>query len=121
MNIKSVIPNPVQAIEPKKRVEAKRTVATADRDANGRQQQQEPELKRHLNQQEFDEALKALAENPGLKSNNLTLKVEMKEDCRIILILDSKGAVVRRLSEHQLWLATRDKDRQTGKILDKAM
>ena len=34
---------------------------------------------------------------------------------------DPKGEIVRRLSEAQLWTATRDKDRHTGKILDKAM
>lgn len=121
MNIKTVISSPILPIDPKPRIDGKsRTQATADRDANGRQQQ-ETELKRHLTQQEFDEALKALEENPGLKANNLTIKVETKDDCRVILIIDAAGAIVRRLSESQLWLATRDKDRQTGKFLDKAM
>jgi hypothetical protein len=121
MNIKNISTTPVLPIDPKPRVDGNaRTQDTQDRDANGRNQQ-DSEQKRHLSQQEFDDALKALGENPGLKANGLTMKVETKDDCRVVLILDPKGNVVRRLSENQLWLATRDKDRQTGKILDRAM
>jgi len=122
MNIKNIHTAPILPIDPKQRVEGKpRAKETGDRDANGRREQAEAEIKRHLSEQEFDDALKVLAENPGLKANNLTIKVEVQDDCRVILILDPHGAVVRRLSEAQLWTATRDKDRQTGKFLDKAM
>ena len=122
MNIKGVNLNPILPIDQKARVEGKtRAQSSTDRDANGQRQQAEQEQKRHLNQQEFDDALKALGELPGLKANSLSIKVEVQADCRIILILDPQGQVVRRLSEQQLWTATRDKDRQTGKILDKAM
>ena len=122
MNIKSVHTAPVLSIEPQQTVEGNvRAQASTDRDANGRQQQSESELKRHLSQQDFDDALKALEANPGLKANHLTIKVEQHADARVILVLDPQGAIVRRLSESQLWLATRDKDRQTGKFLDKAM
>jgi len=122
MNIKSIAPNPILPVDPKRKVDAnQRAQASGDRDANGRQPQGEPEQKRHLTQQEFDEAIKALEELPGLKANNLTVKVETKEDCRVIYILDPLGKTIRRLSENQLWLATRNKDKQTGKILDKAM
>jgi hypothetical protein len=122
MNIKGLNASPIAPVEPKKRVDGNsRTQNATDRDGNGRKEQGEPELNRHLSQQEFDDALKALGEMPGLKANNLTIKVETKEDCRTILILDPTGKVVRRLSEAQLWSATRDKDRQTGRILDKAM
>lgn len=122
MNIKGVNTSPILPIDPKQKVEGKtRAQSSTDRDADGRRQQQEPELKRHLNQQEFDEALKTLEGLPGLKANSLTIKVEVKDDCRVVLIVDPSGKVVRRLSEQQLWSATRDKDRQTGRILDKAM
>jgi hypothetical protein len=122
MNIKGLNSSPVLSIDSKARIESKtRAQSSADRDADGRSPQDGGEEKRHLKQQEFDEALKALGEMPGLKSNHLSIKVEVKDDCRVILILDPDGQVVRRLSEHQLWLATRDKDRPTGKILDKAM
>jgi hypothetical protein len=122
MNIKNVVPAPILPIEPKQRVEGNaKTRQAGDRDGNGRREQPEPETKRNLSQQEFDDALKVLAETPGLKSNQLGIKVEVQDGIRIILIVAPDGSIVRRLSESQLWSATRDKDRQTGKFLDKAM
>lgn len=122
MNIKSVHVAPVQAIDPKPKVDANsRAKSSSDRDADGKRQQQEQELKRNLTQQEFDDAIKVLSETPGLKSNNLSIKVEVQNGVRVIYIVDPNGVTVRRLSESQLWSVTRDKDRQTGKFLDKAM
>lgn len=122
MNIKTVSSIPVQQIEPKRRIDANaKTHDTTDRDANGQQEKGSGEPKRHLTQQEFDDAIKALEETPGLKTNNLVIKVITHEDHRVIEIVDGEGQVVRRLSEAQLWTATRDKDKQTGKFLDKAM
>ena len=122
MNIKSLTPSPILPVDPKQRVEGNaRAKASTDRDGNGRQEQKEEESKRHLTQQEFDEAIKALEQTPGLKSNNLSIKVEVDGDHRVVTIVAPDGQIVRRLSESQLWSATRDKDRQTGKFLDKAM
>lgn len=122
MNIKNVSISSVLPLDPKNRVEGNtRTKGSADRDADGKREQPEAELKRHLTQQEFDDCLKALEEFPGLKANNLAIKVETEGDHRVILIVDRTGKIVRRLSEGQLWSATRDRDKQTGRILDKAM
>jgi hypothetical protein len=123
MNIKLLNNSPTIAqVDSKQRVDGNtRTQNSADRDADGRRDQPEEEQKRHLTQQEFDDALKALEGLPGLKANNLSIKVEAKPDSRVVLIVDSTGKVVQRLSEQRLWASTRDKDRQTGKILDKAM
>jgi hypothetical protein len=122
MNIKSVITNPILPVDPKNKVEGKvRAQSSTDRDADGRREGKQEELKRHLTQQEFDDALKVLGDHPGLKANDLIIKVEVESDTRVIFILDREGKIVRRLSESQLWSATRDKDRQTGRILDKAM
>jgi len=122
MNIKNIHTAAVLPIDPKQRVEANtRARASTDRDADGKREQPEPEQKRHLNDQEFDEALKVLKEHPGLKASSLQIKVEKEGDHRVVLICEAGGNVVRRLSESQLWLATRDRDKQTGRILDKAM
>lgn len=122
MNIKSLSPSPILPVDPKQRVEGNaRAKASTDRDGNGRQEQKEEESKRHLTQQEFDDAIKVLEQTPGLKSNNLSIKVEVDGDHRVVTIVAPDGQIVRRLSESQLWSATRDKDRQTGKFLDKAM
>lgn len=122
MNIKNIHTAAVLPIDPKQRVEGNtRARASTDRDADGKREQPDPEQKRHLNDQEFDEALKILKEHPGLKASSLTIKVEKEGDARVVLICEPGGKVVRRLSESQLWLATRDRDKQTGRILDKAM
>jgi hypothetical protein len=123
MNIKSVISNPVLPVDPKNRIEGGvRTKSSTERDANGKREQAEGEVKKKLNDSEFEEAFKVLKGMPGLKSNDLSLRVEVGADgMRIVYIEDLNGKVIRRLTESQLWLATRDKDRQTGAILDKAM
>jgi hypothetical protein len=123
MNIKSVVSNPVLPIDPKNRVEGGvRTQGSTDRDANGKRENAEEETKKKLTDFEFEEAFKVLKSMPGLKSNELTLRTETSADgLRTVYIEDHNGQVIRRLTEGQLWLATRDKDRQTGTILDKAM
>lgn len=122
MNIKSINPQPILPVDAKQKVDGNvRTQSSTDRDADGRRDQSQPEQKKNLTKQEFDDALKALENNPGLKSNHLTIKVEQQGDLRIVLIVAPDGKIVRRLSEAQLWSATRDQDRKTGSILDKAM
>lgn len=99
-----------------------RTQGSTDRDANGKRENAEEETKKKLTDFEFEEAFKVLKSMPGLKSNELTLRTETSADgLRTVYIEDHNGQVIRRLTEGQLWLATRDKDRQTGTILDKAM
>jgi hypothetical protein len=123
MNIKNVVSNPVLPVDPKNRVEGGvRTKGSTDRDANGKREQAEGESKKKLSDSEFEEAFAILTSMPGLKSNDLSLRVEVAADAmRTVYIEDLNGRVIRRLTEAQLWLATRDKDRQTGTILDKAM
>ena len=95
--------------------------SSADRDADGRRDRGAALEKSTLNDQEFDDALKILMETPGLKANNLTVEVEVGDAARVVLILAPDGSVVRRLTESQLWAATRDKDRATGTMLNKKM
>lgn len=122
MNIKLLTPNPIPTIEPKARVEGSpRLQDTADRDADGRRERDQQPQKERLNQQEFDDALKVLGETPGLKANGLLIKVVDESGTRVVLITAPDGQIVRRLTEAQLWAMTRDKDRPTGKILDKKM
>lgn len=122
MNIKGLTPNSI-VLDPRARVEDKdavRTKNSGERDADGRHHQGEPELKRHLNEAEFEAALKVLKENQGVVDHALQIRVEILEDRRVIFIEDGHGTVIRRLSESDLWLVTREKDRPTGKILDRA-
>lgn len=122
MNIKTVTTSAILPPDPKNRVEGGvRTKGSTDRDGNGKREQKEAEVKRQLTDAEFDEAFKVLQDLPGLKANDLEVKVTVENGVRTVTIEDLNGKIIRRLSESQLWLATRDKDRQTGTILDKAM
>lgn len=122
MNVKSLTPS-LTALDSRPRVDGKENVRlqdTGDRDANGQQQQSEHEQKRHLSDSEFDVALAALKENSAVKTHNLQVRVESQSGLRVVLIEDINGQVVRRLTEADLWTVTREKDRPTGKLLDKA-
>jgi uncharacterized FlaG/YvyC family protein len=123
MNIKGFFTNPIPVTQSADKVSGPKLKMqeTADRDADGRRQPEEQEIKRHLSDEEFQKALQTLEKHPGLIANNLTIKVEVKEDQRVVLIQDIHGNVVRRLSESQLWSAIQAFDRKTGSILDKAM
>lgn len=121
MNIRSVLPQISTTPIETRRVDTEvKTQQSADRDANGRQEQAEQETKRHLTEEEFAECLKALENLPGLQSNDLQIRYETKGDQRIVLIVDRDDRVVRRFSESDLWLVTRNLDRNTGNIFDKA-
>ena len=122
MNIRSVNPQlGVLPSETRQRVDGEvKTQASADRDANGRQENTEGEAKRNLTPEEFDQCLKALENLPGLQSNDLQIRVETKDNQRIVFIEDKEGHIVRRFSEADLWLATRNLEKHTGHIFDKA-
>lgn len=122
MNVRNVNPQiPLQPTERITRADGDvKTQASADRDANGRQEQAEQETKRHLNDEEFEDCLKALENLPGFQANNLTIRHETTGDKRIVFIEDKEGKIVRRFSESDLWLVTRNLQKNTGHIFDKA-
>lgn len=122
MNVRNVNPQiPLQPTERITRADGDvKTQASADRDANGRQEQAEQESKRHLSDEEFDECLKSLENLPGLQSNELTIRYETSGDKRIVYIEDKEGKTIRRFSDSDLWLVTRNLEKNTGHIFDKA-
>jgi len=123
MNIKNIAANPVLPVDPKNRIEGGvRAKSSTDRDANGKREDGggEPEKKK-LSDPEFEEAIKVLKAMPGLNASNLSVRIETQDSIRTVYIEDMNGKVVRRLTEAQLWACTRDKDKQTGSLLDKAM
>ncbi len=122
MNIKGLTPA-LATLDPRARVEGKENVRlqnSGDRDANGQRQEPEPEHKRHLSDVEFEVAIQTLKEHSGVVAHGLIVRVETNADSRVIFIEDQAGKIVRRLSEADLWLVTKEKNRTTGSILDKA-
>jgi hypothetical protein len=122
MNIKGLTPSFV-SLDPRVRTDAKEDVRmknSGERDADGRRQNPEPEQKRHLSEEELESAIAILKANAGVVAHSLVVRVEAQGDHRVVYIEDLTGKVIRRLSEAELWTVTREKDRTTGKILDKA-
>lgn len=126
MNIKGIT-NSILPVDLKARAEAvtevrrQTTQNASDRDADGKQQQQDQQTpNRHLRDEEFEDVLKKIKALPGIKDSSLVVKIVMHADHRVIHIEDSDGQVVRRLSEADLWSLYFSNGRTTGQIFDKA-
>ncbi|MBX7231721.1 MAG: hypothetical protein K1X29_06510 [Bdellovibrionales bacterium] len=122
MNIKGLT-HSIPPIDSRLKTDGKESVRlnqSSDRDGQGRRDPQEQELKRHLTEEEFNNALQTLKEFPGMQIHQLKVRVEQLEDCRVIFIEDPSGHIVRRLSEAELWASTRNKEKSAGHLFDKA-
>lgn len=123
MNIKGVVGNliPVEFIKRTERNE--KTQSSQDRDP---QQSggggKEPEQHR-FTEEELKEAINYLKENPGIKSNNLQLRVEHNQSRVTVFVEDIYGKVVRRISDTELWAMVKAKSLQSerGALLNKAL
>lgn len=123
MNIKGLNPN-ILPIDSRLKTDKANNVKmheSHDRDADGRRERPEEEAKRHLSEDEWSQCLSKLESLSGIKNNGLSVRVETKNNIRLVFIEDPSGVVIRRMSEAELWRATRDLDIPKGKILDKAM
>lgn len=124
MNIKGITPQ-IIPLDQRPKVDEARSVKTqhsTERDADGRRQQEEEESRRNLTDEDFNQAIEKLKEHPGIKANQLLVRVDHPEPGRrVVYIEDVKGHIVRRLSEADLWRVTHDRDQTRGQIIDKAM
>jgi hypothetical protein len=124
MNIKSLGTPLILQIDSKPRVEGQQKVQpreSSERDADGRQQQADEGLKRHLTDEEILEAMDKLRQLPGVQNNNLRVRLVTEAGIKRVFIEDPEGRVVRRLSESQLWAAVQHLDKSTGQLINKAM
>lgn len=98
------------------------TEDTADREGNGQAAAEEQKKRRNLTQEELDDAVKYLASLPGLKDNNLTVRLERNADgVPSILVVDGTGKVVRRIPETEISALTANKEKKSGHLLNRAM
>lgn len=126
MNIKSVVnsflPFDVRKTENAGAKKDIKSQESHDRDADGRRQPDQEPNKRHLSEEELKDAVKYLEELPGVKDNNLVVRLRNSEsEVRVVYIEDRKGQVVRRIPEAELWQLTLNRQKKKGQLLDKAM
>ena len=102
--------------------------ASADRDADGKQQQQEQAPpKRNLTEEEIAEAIEVLKSFPGVKDSGLQFKLERDENgVPSVQVLDRDGKVVRRIAEAELSqvkarATANGATKTTGNLLNRAM
>jgi uncharacterized FlaG/YvyC family protein len=94
--------------------------SSADREPQKESGDSSPEKKKMTNE-EILAAMEHLRQLPGIKDNNLQVRVSEKDGIHVVYIEDIKGQVVRRIPESELALLTKDKDKKKGHILDRAM
>lgn len=132
MNIKGLVRNLTPFAKPSEKVTAKEvaeskrveTGSASDRDPNGKQEQAGEELKRHLTQEEIDQAIAHLKSLQGVKDNNLSVECQIDDGVTVIYVKDHLGKVVRRLAETDIWyvLKTRanPEQKKSGQLLNKS-
>ncbi len=123
MDIKSVLrsswPFNVQAAP---KVDKRAVTAEAgDRDGNGQSQKEEEKTKRNLSPDEMKEAIAYLEGLDGVKLNNLKVKLVVADGVSVVYIEDQSGKVVRRIPAAELSLLTKNRQKKSGHLLNKAM
>lgn len=121
MNIKGVVGNLIPVDFTKLKSKENKTVQTQDRDPQNGGDQGAPQQHR-FTQEELDEVLKLLKENPGIKNNNLQLRVEWNQSRVVVFVEDPTGKVVRRIPDTELWAILQSRNQsQRGTLLNKAL
>lgn len=100
------------------------TKASADKDADGRQQNPGEESHRNLSDEEIQEAISILESMAGVKDSGLKFKLVRGEaGVPVVHVEDRDGKIVRRIAEAELGQvkARTASNKTTGNILNRAM
>lgn len=79
--------------------------------------------KRNLSDEEIQEAIKHLEALPGVKDNELRIRLERVDGIPVVYVEDRQGKVVRRIPESELSMvkARTQESKTTGNLLNRAM
>jgi uncharacterized FlaG/YvyC family protein len=97
-----------------------KTDADNEREGNG-QASGEGQKRRALTPEEITDAVKYLEGLPGVKENNLTIRVAATDGITVVYIEDRDGKVVRRIPESELAFLTSNRQKKSGNLLNKAL
>lgn len=122
MNIKSLVNNLQNVVSVNKATRTQNAQSTSsDRDADGRQSQEEQKDQRPLTETEMSELEKVVAEWPGVKDGILSFNFSESEGQKILLISDPLGKIVKRIPSSEFRTLLNNKIQSTGRLLNKAM
>lgn len=123
MNIKGLVNNVIPFAVKKKEEPKTQSAFDADNDkeGNGQSSEEGDRRRRNLTPEEIADAIAFLQNMSGIKENGLTVRAENSDGVTVVFIEDRDGKVVRRIPEADLSLLTGNKERKTGKLLNKAL
>lgn len=97
-----------------------KTQASADRDGDGRREQQdESPQKESFSEEELQELVKKIKKTPGFDQHNLMVKVKSDTVMPVIYVEDVDGNVIHRMTAKDAWSMEQKRD-STGKLLNKS-
>ena len=91
---------------------------TAERDADGRQSQNDK--RRKVSEEEIKKIIDSLKNNPGIISNDLSVLLISENDTQLILIQTREGQTVRRIPAESFYQLLDSMDLAHGRILNNA-
>lgn len=97
-----------------------KTDANNDREGNG-QAAGEEQNRRKLSPEEIADAVKYLEGLPGVKENNLSIRLSDTNGICVVFIEDRDGKIVRRIPESELGSLTSNRQKKSGHLLNKAL
>lgn len=123
MNIKGVVGNLIPIDMLRKPESRKKAAQTQDRDPGQGEGHGGSEPEQHrFTDQELQEVLSILKENPGIKTNNLQLRVERNQGRVVVFVEDPQGKIIRRIADTELWVIYKSKSQSSrGTLLNKAL
>jgi uncharacterized FlaG/YvyC family protein len=94
---------------------------TGDREPGGEGLDQGKQPKRDLTPEEIDEAIAVLKALDGVVNNGLLVRAQTTDGITVVYIEDASGKIVRRIPAAELSLLTKDRQKKTGHLINKAM
>ena len=91
----------IKSVELKKR--SSTAESSADRDANGQQQNSHEEKSRDLTPEELKKIVEHLQSLAGVKDNSWQVKLEQKDRTYVIYIQDYAGKIIRRFNYEDIF------------------
>lgn len=120
MNIKSLsgLAHQVQTVEKTTEKQPLKLHDTTERDADGRQQQQDK--KRKVTAEEIQKIIESLKSNPGVVQSQLTVDLVKENEILVIYIKAPEGQIIRRITEDVFYQLLDSADLTNGRIFNKA-
>lgn len=98
-----------------------KTDANNDREGNGQAATSGEEDRRKPTPEEIADAVKYLEALPGIKDNQLQVRLVTNDDVSVVFIEDRFGKIVRRIPETELRQLTSNREKKSGHLLNRAL